>query len=297
MKTAPAAVKTFLDGLPSGSRVAFRADLYTLTLLNGTIYRWTTCDASIKVGANTWLADGTVLRRSNVRITSLLEIDNLQVELSAVATLSGKSVGRQAAEGLFFGARLQLDHVVGNDATHALSLGPILAWYEGRVAATRLAGNSVQVTVESDIAALQRTILPQFVYQPACSHAVYDPNCTLVKATFTDAGTASGTLSTTQVQATTAAIIAKAAGYYALGVLTFTSGALSGMRRAVKSFSVSGGVGTFTLALPLPSAPAVNDTFTSYAGCDRKQATCVSKFNNLVNFRGFPHVPVTEGAA
>ena len=42
---------------------------------------------------------------------------------------------------------------------------------------------------------------------------------------------------------------------------------------------------------PLPFAPAPGDTFNVAFGCDHTQATCQSKFNNLVNFRGFPYVP------
>lgn len=50
------------------------------------------------------------------------------------------------------------------------------------------------------------------------------------------------------------------------------------------------------LALPLPSALSANDTLRVYPGCDKRQSTCTSKFNNLVNFRGLPYVPVPETA-
>ena len=42
---------------------------------------------------------------------------------------------------------------------------------------------------------------------------------------------------------------------------------------------------------PLPFAPATGDAFNVAFGCDHTQATCVAKFNNLPNFRGFPYVP------
>ena len=32
-------------------------------------------------------------------------------------------------------------------------------------------------------------------------------------------------------------------------------------------------------------------SFTVTAGCDKQFATCQAKFNNPVNFRGFPHIP------
>ena len=33
------------------------------------------------------------------------------------------------------------------------------------------------------------------------------------------------------------------------------------------------------------------DDFTIRAGCDKRIETCGSKFANVVNFRGFPHIP------
>jgi uncharacterized phage protein (TIGR02218 family) len=35
---------------------------------------------------------------------------------------------------------------------------------------------------------------------------------------------------------------------------------------------------------------AVGDAFSIRAGCDKRIETCGSKFANVVNFRGFPHI-------
>lgn len=295
MMTAPANVLSFLASASSAEK-AYRADLYTFTLVDGTIYRLTNADVSLTYGGNTWTADGSVLKRSNIRKTCRMEVDTLNVELSALTSLGGKTIGRMAKEGDFYAGRLKLDHLVGPDLPTALFYGPILAYYEGRIAGTQLSNNVVRMAVESDIAALDRTTLPRFRFDLMCAHAVYDANCTLNKASFTDTGTASGTLTTLQVQTTAAAIIARAADYYNLGVLRFTSGALSGQRQAVKAFSVSGGVATFTMQLPFTAAPVAADAFSVYPGCDRTLNTCVDKFNNRANFRGFTHVPAPEGA-
>ena len=39
------------------------------------------------------------------------------------------------------------------------------------------------------------------------------------------------------------------------------------------------------------SVIAAGDDFTATAGCDKRFATCHNRFNNAVNFRGFPHIP------
>jgi uncharacterized phage protein (TIGR02218 family) len=39
------------------------------------------------------------------------------------------------------------------------------------------------------------------------------------------------------------------------------------------------------------AAPAPGDGFEIVTGCDRTVGTCRGKFDNLINFRGFPHMP------
>ncbi len=41
----------------------------------------------------------------------------------------------------------------------------------------------------------------------------------------------------------------------------------------------------------MPEPIAAGDTFTVTAGCDKRFATCRDRFDNTVNFRGFPHIP------
>lgn len=294
MKTAPAAVTNYL--VSSVGSVAFRADLYTLSLLDGTIFRWTTCDRSITVSGNTYLADGSVLSRGNLRTTSRLEVDSIDIMLGGAVLISGQTIALQAVQGFFDDARLRIDHIVGSDLANAISNGPVVAWFEGIVTTIVPQATQVRMTVASELITLGIK-LPRFSYAAMCQYAVYDPNCTLNKATFTLAGTTSATGSTTTFTSTTAGIIAKASGYFDLGVVTFTSGALTGVRASIKSSVLSGGTTTFTVALPLTSAPVGGVTFNVYPGCHRDKADCgTAKFNNLVNFRGFVHIPKPEAA-
>jgi uncharacterized phage protein (TIGR02218 family) len=81
---------------------------------------------------------------------------------------------------------------------------------------------------------------------------------------------------------------AEADDYFGAGVVTWTSGANNGLPMEIRSFSA----GVFQLALPMPYAIAVGDTYSLVPGC-RKRAIddCKTKFNNIVNFRGHPYVP------
>jgi len=76
-------------------------------------------------------------------------------------------------------------------------------------------------------------------------------------------------------------------GWFADGIVKFTSGANSGQTFEIKSF-VSG---VFTLFLPLSFPLAGGDTFEIEPGCNKTAGDCTNKFNNIVNFRGEPFIP------
>jgi len=78
-------------------------------------------------------------------------------------------------------------------------------------------------------------------------------------------------------------------GWFDGGVVTFTGGANAGLSREVKSYSASGD--QVILQEPFPYDIALSDAYEITAGCDKSFATCGAKFDNVVNFRGFPHVP------
>lgn len=90
-------------------------------------------------------------------------------------------------------------------------------------------------------------------------------------------------------------------GYWALGTITFTSGALIGQSFSVAA-SASGGA--LTMAVPLPVAPSAGDGFSIIPGCDKTYPTCQNKFGtggpgvgNLINFTGCPSIPTPENGS
>jgi uncharacterized phage protein (TIGR02218 family) len=82
-----------------------------------------------------------------------------------------------------------------------------------------------------------------------------------------------------------------AAGWFAFGLVEWTSGANAGRRAEVLSHDLADGVAILTL-LEAPMRPiTATDAFIIRAGCDTRIATCSAKFGNVANFRGFPHIP------
>ena len=83
----------------------------------------------------------------------------------------------------------------------------------------------------------------------------------------------------------------EASGYFDQGLITWTGGANSGYQMEVKT---STGSGVMTLYAAMPNPTVIGDTYSLIAGCDKTLTTCKAKFNNVANFRGFPHIPGTD---
>lgn len=82
-----------------------------------------------------------------------------------------------------------------------------------------------------------------------------------------------------------------AAGWFQRGTARFVDGAAAGVTLTVKADRFAGGLQEIELWQEPGIAPAVGDRVLLQAGCDRQAATCRTKFNNFLNFRGFPDVP------
>lgn len=311
MKAASPALIAFL----STPKLGWKAELYTVTLASGSTFRWTTCDVDLTVNGQTYFAwqsnvlgrERPIIRRGNTRQTSKLQIDSVDIVLNGACPLNVTRYPNQTpiaaltVAGAFDYARVQIDQMVGTSPGDQ-SLGLVLAWFEGRWAGSDTTGATVTLKVESEFAALN-VMLPRFATGPACMNAVYDANCQVAKVT--DTGRVDGASTVNAAVTDNATIIAKPNGYYNLGVVTLVNDVvMAGQRRAIKSFTVSGGLGTFTVSVPWSTTPlpgaGPTRNLSAYPGCPRTMAACAAfpnglgAVNNLVNFRGFPYIPRPE---
>lgn len=79
--------------------------------------------------------------------------------------------------------------------------------------------------------------------------------------------------------------------FFSNGLAEFTSGVNVGRKWQVKFSRVRTAWQEIELWQPLAQPAAVGDFVRVRAGCDKQLSTCKAKFNNVVNFRGFPHIP------
>ena len=83
-----------------------------------------------------------------------------------------------------------------------------------------------------------------------------------------------------------------ASDWFSGGMLNWTGGANIG--RSMRVVAHAGSV--LNLAEPPVLPVAQGDAFRIIAGCDKSFATCKAKFDNGLNFRGFPHLPGNDAA-
>lgn len=129
------------------------------------------------------------------------------------------------------------------------------------------------------------------LYEYKCDALLGDGRCTKVVSGATYTGNGTVVSADGRALMTASGLDSYTSGWFSRGKLTFTSGNNNGLSREVKTHINSNGIVTVSLWEPFPWDIAVSDTFDIVAGCDKLFKTCKAKFNNAINFRGFPHIP------
>lgn len=266
------------------------ADLYTFEFASGEVRHYTSFDIDLAWNGDAYTASGPAFNRSKTRTVIGLEVDTLDVSVYPKDTdlLDGLPMIAAARSGAFDGAWMRLEvafldsnfRVIGTD--HRFS---------GLVADIEPSRTAIQMHVNSALFLLN-TQLPRNQYQATCLHALYDGDCGLQRSSWGVAATV-GNGSTTTLLQTNLVQALYPDGWFDRGYVLFSNGDLAGTRATIKSHAN----GNITLLMPLPATPGTGTSFTVYAGCDKSMTTCKNKFNNLINFKGMPFIPVAETAA
>ena len=82
-----------------------------------------------------------------------------------------------------------------------------------------------------------------------------------------------------------------APGWFQRGRLVVLSGTAAGLVGVIKADRVKGSLRRIELWAGLGVDLVAGDLLRLEAGCDKMADTCRAKFDNFLNFRGFPHIP------
>lgn len=270
MRTIPESIAL---GLAEG--VTTLAHVWRITRRDGEVFAFTDHDRALTLDALT-AEPNAGLRVGAIEKSLGLNVDS--ASLSGALT-SEAMTESDLARGLWDGARVDLFAVDWTDPSARVQL------FSGRIGEVRRGA----AAFEAELRGLQAPLNVPVgrVYSRFCDAELGDARCGANIET--DAFRADGVVVDVLNAAAFVAsgLEAFPEGWFARGRLVWGDGGES----EVSSHRLeTGGV-----VLELLDAPGdVLDSgasFALYAGCDKRHETCRSKFANVANFRGFPHMP------
>lgn len=273
MKTISTELATHIAG-----EVTTLATCWKLTRRDATILGFTDHNADIVVDAVTYRA-ASGFSPSAVANSASLSVDNLDVE----GMLSDDSIlETDLLAGLYDFAEIEIFQVNYTDTTQG-----ILKMRKGWLGEVSLTRQHFIAEVRGLTQLLSQDIGEYF--SPSCRASLGDTRCKVEMAPHTVTGTVTSSSARGQLIDSSRS---EDSALFTNGKITFTSGANNGLSMEVKEYiHRSGTGGILSLALPMPHAISAGDSYSLQKGCDKTLSTCHTRFANVVNFRGEPHVP------
>lgn len=274
MRAIPTALQTKLE-----SGVTTLCRCFVLTRRDGVVQGFTDHDEDIALNGVACRA-GTGLTASEATARLGLAVDG--AEISGALADDGLTEADLAA-GRYDAAKVETYLLDWSDpALHVLlstaSLGEVRR--EGLAFVAEMRGLADALAQESGR-----------LYTASCAADLGDPRCgiDLTDAAYRGEGVVAVLRGTSAFAAS--GLDAFDEDWFSAGKLTFTGGANDGLAVEVKRHRLDNGDVVIELWQAMPEPVAQGDSFIVTAGCDKRFATCRSKFNNIINFRGFPHIP------
>lgn len=252
------------------------AHLWKVIRQDGVVYGFTDHDEPITYAGLTY-QPSTGFIPSAVATANGLAVDDLSLE----GVLSSSAItAEDLLAGLWDGAQVWLYRVNYKDSGQGAII--LRRGWTGEV-------KGGQVGFVAELRGVTQRLAQQIGqnYSPSCRASFCDARCTLTLDDYKVSGTITGV---TDRRIFTDSARLEAAGTFNFGLIAFTSGENTGLSVEVKSFQSS----TIECELALPFDVAVGDTYDLWQGCDKRFSTCRDTYNNVVNFRGEPYIPISD---
>lgn len=273
MRTIPAALQTHLNG-----KTTTLAWCWRITRSDLVVIGFTDHDLDLSFDGTTFEADSGLIG-SELEESLGLSVDNQELE---GAVSSDDITESDIAAGLYDNAIVEVWRV-NWAATSQRVLIKV-----GRLGELTRGKTSFIAEFRSLAADLDQPVGRVYGYK--CDAVVGDARCQvdLDQAAFKGSATVASSGARNSLKTTGLSAFANA--WFDHGVITFTSGANNGRSYPVKGH-FAGSTQSLVLWEPAAADIEAGDGFDVTAGCDLLFKTCKDKFDNAVNFRGFPHIP------
>lgn len=222
-----------------------------------TAWRYTSSGTNLTIGGNTYVA--TAIGRQKIELNSEATKQNLTIEcgrdLPMLAAFSGVPV------------TVTVFRAYGAD---------LAVIWKGRVITKSFAGETASINCESVFTSMKRPGLRR-KYQILCPHVLYGEGCNVNRGLYEQACVV---VSATGLTVTVDTVGGKADQWFKAGYLQFGS----------HYRTINSQVGV-VLTMDRPLALVATNALTIYPGCKHDIGDCTDKFDNLLNFGGWPWIP------
>ena len=258
------------------------AEYYRIELADGTIYRYTGRPVNTTLSTGDADIDGTYTATP----ISLSEVEHTR---DVTSLRVGVTVPRDNAVAALFQSYIPDGSVTITIYREHDSDPEVIAWMTGTIRSCDWQESTAKLIVEPTLTKVRRLGLRQR-FQPICNLELYGTRCGVSRTDFDSSVTVSA-VSGVNVTVTGMPVVSD--GYYNGGYMQKADGS--------KRFITVHAGAVLTLMLPFDGL-AVSDAVTIFAGCDRTQTTCRTKFfpsggslvagtGNIRNFFGFFTLP------
>lgn len=240
--------------------------------VGATVYRWTSSDDNVAIGSETYTPEQ--ITREGADFGSEDDSGSIKVTVlrsNAVAQLF-VSYAPVAPIALVV---YRLQHAADD----------MVVMFSGKAAAVTFDGSKAVLLCLPMTHVLTRNV-PRLVFQGRCNWPLYSVGCGFPKDTLRHSGTVDA-VDGLKVSSSTLGM--HAYGYWDFGWIEITA---TGERRYITGHDPADADSVFVQSA-FPSLP-VGTAIRVYPGCDKTEAMCSAKFNNLVRHLGFPRIPTAN---
>ena len=276
-----------LIALLSSTNQFIMADLYTVTLIGGSVLRYSAAPTALFANGYTF-ALGPKFERSKTKVVIGTQVDELEVRIYTEPTdlIGGVPFLQAAWQGQLDGALLQLERVFM--PTYGDTSPGTVILFTGRISDIDCSRTGIELKCRSHLELLNIQ-MPRRLWQSSCTHTFGDAMCQFDRSTMQATFSAGPGSSEAQIATS---VSPTPSNLYIQGTIIGVTGANAGSSRTVAN--IAGGRVYVKLAFLSPIL--VGDQFQLLPGCDRTLSTCTNVFNNAIHFGGFPFIPTPETA-
>ncbi len=243
---------------------------------DGEIKTFTSHDCDLIIGSDTYKAMGAINPTAINQKTDATP-DNLEIK----SFIDDEGItDDDLINGMYDGARVTVSAINFTDLPATLEDGLILC--KGRAGDIKITDTGYTLEVRSLASLLNKGVSKKTSIR--CPHKLGDSRCQVDMTPFTF------TAEVIEVHAKEIYISPNFDNFYlSEGEIEFTSGKLNNVRFDIRNQTSDGTYSFLTLYELVPSGVEVGDEVIVRAGCFKTKESCKNKFDNYINFGGFPN--------